>query len=79
MAEDELTVEMANLKAELLETQRKIVLIKPKLSELRQQISLIEESRENVRITRAILVWNEELIKVKSRFANTPVRICFFI
>ena len=75
MAEDDLTVEIASLKAELLETQRKIALLKPKLAELRQQISRIEESRENVRITRAILVWNEELKKVKDKFANTQLEI----
>lgn len=75
MADDELTMEIANLKAELLEIQRKIALMQPKLSELRQQISKIEESRENVRITRAILVWREELAKAKDNFANTQIEI----
>lgn len=74
-AEDDLTVEMANVKADLLEIQRNLALLKPKLAELHQQISLMEERRANVKITRAILVWNEELKKAKNNFANTLIEI----
>ena len=75
LAEADITAEMAELKAELLSINRAMELVKPKLSELQQQIALIEKQRENIKITRAIIVWNEELQTAKQKFAETELCI----
>ena len=75
LAEADITAEISELKAELLSINRKIELAKPKLSELQQQIALIEQQRENVKITRAVIVWNEELQTAKQKFAETQLQI----
>ncbi len=75
LAEADITAEIAELKAELLSTNRAIEMAKPKLSELQQQISLIEQQRENIKITRAVIVWNEELLIAKQNFAETQLQI----
>lgn len=75
LAEADITAEIAELKAELLSFNRAIEMTKPKLSELQQQISLIEQQRENVKITRAVIVWNEELQTAKQNFAETQLQI----
>ena len=75
LAEADITAEIAELKAELLSINRAIEMAKPKLSELQQQISLIEQQRENVKITRAVIVWNEELQTAKQNFAETQLQI----
>lgn len=75
LAEADITAEIAELKAELLSINRAIEIAKPKLRELQQQISLIERQRENVKITRAVIVWNEELQSAKQKFAETQLQI----
>jgi len=75
LAEADITAEIAELKAELLSINRVIEIAKPKLRELHQQISLIERQRENVKITRAVIVWNEELQSAKQKFAETQLQI----
>ena len=75
LAEADITAEIAELKAELLSNNRAIEIAKPKLRELQQQISLIEQQRENVKITRAVIVWNEELQSAKQKFAETQLQI----
>lgn len=75
LAEADITAEIAELKAELLSINRSIEMAKPKLNELQQQISLIEQQRENVKITRAVIVWNEELQTAKQNFAATQLQI----
>ena len=75
LAEADITAEIAELKAELLSINRSIEMAKPKLNELQQQIALIEQQRENVKITRAVIVWNEELQAAKQNFADTQLRI----
>lgn len=75
LAEADITAEIAELKAELLSANRAIEMAKPKLSELQQQISLIEQQRENVKTTRAVIVWNEELQTAKQYFAETQLQI----
>lgn len=75
IAEADITAEIAELKAELLLNSRAIEMAKPKLSELQQRISLIEQQRENVKITRAVIVWKEELQTAKQNFAETQLQI----
>lgn len=75
IAESDINTELASLKADLLNTDRKIALAKPKLDELHQEIMLIEQQRENVKITRAIIVWNEELLVAKKNFAEIQLQI----
>lgn len=75
IAETEINTELADLKAELLSIKRQMVLAKPKLDELQQQILLIEQQRENIKTTRAIIVWNEELQVAKQNYAETQLEI----
>lgn len=75
IAESDINSELADLKAELLLLKRKMSMAKPKLDDLQQKVALIEEERENVKITRAIIVWNEELQDAKQRFAATQLEI----
>lgn len=75
LAEADITAEIAELKATLLSINRAVEMAKPKLNELQQQIALIEQQRENVKITRAIIVWNEELQTAKQNFAETQLQI----
>lgn len=75
IAESDINSEIAELKADLLMLTRKMAMAKPKLDELQQQVSKIEQQRENLKITRAIIVWNEELQNVKQRFAATQLQI----
>ena len=75
MAEIEINSEIAELKAQLLMLERKLAIIKPKLDELRSEISQIEENRQNLKVTRAIIVWNEELQTAKKKFAETQLQL----
>ena len=75
IAETDINAEIAELKAKLLDIDRKIALAKPSLDELQRQISVIEQQRENIKTTRAIIVWNEELQKAKTNFAETQMQI----
>lgn len=75
IAETDITAEIADLKAELLTIDRKIALKTPKLDALRQQVNKIEEQRENIKITRAIIVWSDELKLAKQNFADTQLKI----
>ena len=74
-AESDINAELAELKAESLTVSRKIARAKEKLDSLRQKIMLIETHRENIKITRAIIVWNEELTSAKAGFADTQLQI----
>ena len=74
-AESDINAELAELKAESLTVSRKIARAKEKLDSLRQKIMLIETHRENIKITRAIIVWNEELTSAKADFADTQLQI----
>mgnify|MGYP001232206958 CR=1 FL=1 len=75
IAESDINAELASLKADLLATDRKIALAKPTLNALHREIMLIEQQRENVKVTRAIIVWNEELSAAKASFAETQLQI----
>lgn len=75
LADADINAELSELKARLLSNNRAIELAKPKLNELQKQISIIEQHRENVKITRAIIVWNEELQIVKQKFAESQLII----
>lgn len=75
IAETDITAEIADLKAELLTIDRKIALKAPKLDALRQQVNKIEEQRENIKITRAIIVWSDELKLAKQNFTETQLKI----
>lgn len=74
-AESDLNAELADLKTDLLTIDRKIALAKPKLDALRREITTIELQRENIKITRAIIVWNEELKSAKASFAETQLQM----
>ena len=75
IAESDINSELADLKSELLSTERKIALLKPTLDTLQNSVQQIDLQRENVKITRAIIVWNEELTKAKLSFGETQLRI----
>ena len=75
MADNEINTEIAELKAELLVIERKIVLLKPRIDELKEKVLQIEEVRDNLKITRAIIVWNEELQTAKKNFVDTQLKI----
>ncbi len=75
IAESDINSELADLKSELLSTERKIALLKPALDTLQNSVQQIDLQRENVKITRAIIVWNEELTKAKISFGETQLRI----
>ncbi len=75
MAESDINSEIAELKAELLIIERKLAQVKPKLDALQSSITHIEEVRQNLKVTRAIIVWNEELQTAKKRFAETQLQI----
>lgn len=75
MAESDITNEIAELKAELLDIQRKISQTQDKLQRLRSDIEDVEQRRNNIKITRAIIVWNEELKKAKEKYATTQLHI----
>ncbi len=75
LAESDITSEIADLKSELLILQRKIVAEKRKLDFLKEEITKIESNRNNVLITRSILVWNEELLKIKVMFSETQLQL----
>ena len=75
MAESDINTEIAELKAELLIIERKLAQTKPKLDTLQSEISQIEEVRQNLKVTRAIIVWNEELQTAKKKFAETQLQI----
>lgn len=75
IAESDINAELADLKSELLSTERKIALLKPTLDTLQNSVQQIDLQRENVKITRAIIVWNEELTKAKICFGETQLRI----
>lgn len=75
MAESDVNSEIAELKAELLIIERKLAQIKPKLDILQREIAQIEEIRQNLKVTRAIIVWNEELQTAKKKFAETQLQI----
>ena len=75
MAETDVNAELAQLKAELLNIERQLAQIRPKLDAFQSEIAQIEEARNNIKITRAILVWNEELQLVKNKFATTQLQI----
>lgn len=75
MAESDINSEIAELKADLLIIERKITQIKPKLDALHSEILEIEEVRQNLKVTRAIIVWNEELQIAKNNFAETQLQI----
>lgn len=75
IAETDINAEIAELKAKLLDIDRKIALAKTSLDELSRQISVIEQQRENIKTTRAIIVWNEELQKAKANYAETQMQI----
>ena len=75
MAESDINSEVAELKAELLIIERKLAQIKPKLDLLHSEISQIEEVRQNLKVTRAVIVWNEELQEAKKKFAETQLQM----
>ena len=63
-AKAEITAEIAELNAKILENERKMALILPKIYQLKEMINQIDEQRENVKTDRANIVWNEELKRV---------------
>lgn len=75
IAESEIDSEITELKAELLLIDRQLVLLKPKLDALRSEVSKIESYRDNLKVTRAIMVWNDELQSAKKKFADTQLQI----
>lgn len=75
IAESDINSEIADLKAELLLLERKLVILKPKLDALKEEVSRIESYRDNLKITRAIIVWNDELQSAKKKFAETQLQI----
>lgn len=75
IAEADITIEIAELKAEQISTKRAIEMAKPKLKKLQQQIEAIRLQRENVKMTRAAIVWTEELASAKQNFADTQKEI----
>lgn len=75
IAESDINAELADLKSELLSIERKIVKIKPNLDTLQNSVQQIDLRRENVKITRAIIVWNEELTKAKASFGEIQLKI----
>ena len=75
IAEADINAEIAELKAKLLDVDRRIALAKPSMDELLRQITAIECQRENIKTTRAIIVWNEELQKTKTNYAETQMQI----
>ena len=75
IAESDINSEIACLKAELLLIDRKLVILKPKLDALKDEVSRIESCRDNLKITRAIIVWNDELQSAKKKFAETQLQI----
>ncbi len=75
IAESDLTAELAELKAELVLIERQLIQSKAKLDVLKQAVEKIEEQRADVKASRAIIVWNEELQKAKSRFAEIQLKI----
>lgn len=75
IAESDINAELGELKSELLSVDRKIALIKPRLDALREDVMRINQQRENVKITRAIIVWNEELTAAKASFGETQLQI----
>ena len=75
IAESDINSEIADLKAELLLIDRKLVILKPKLDALKDEVSRIESYRDNLKITRAIIVWNDELQSAKKKFADTQLQI----
>lgn len=75
IAESDINSEIADLKAKLLLIDRKIVILKPKLDTLKEEVSKIDAYRENLKVTRAIIVWNEELQSAKKKFAETRLQI----
>lgn len=75
IAESDINSEIADLKAELLLIDRKLVILKPKLDALKDEVSRIESYRDNLKITRAIIVWNDELQSAKKKFAETQLQI----
>lgn len=75
IAESDINSEIACLKAELLLIDRKLVILKPKLDALKDEVSRIESYRDNLKITRAIIVWNDELQSAKKKFAETQLQI----
>ena len=75
MAESDITNEIADLKAELLDIERKISQTQDKLHQLRSNIEDVEQRRNNIKITRALIVWNDELKKAKEKFATTQLQI----
>ena len=75
MAESDITNEIAELKAELLDIERKISQSQDKLFRLRSDIEDIEQRRNNIKITRALIVWNDELKKAKEKYATTQLQI----
>ena len=75
IAEADINAEIAELKAKLLDIDRKIALAKSSLDELLRLISAIELQRENIKTTRAIIVWNEELQKAKTNYVETQMQI----
>ena len=75
IAESDINSEIAELKAELLLINRKMAILKPKLDTLKEEVSKIEAYRDNLKVTRAILVWNDELQTAKKKFAETQLQI----
>lgn len=75
LAEADITTEIAELKAELLSENRKAEFVKPKLDDLKQQVLQIKRQRENSKITRAVIVWNEELQTAKQNYAESQLKI----
>lgn len=74
-AEADITMELAELKATLLSTNRAMEMMKPKLSDLQQRVALMEQQRENIAITRAVIVWNDELKMALQNYAEVQLQI----
>lgn len=74
-AEADINVEIADLKSQLLDIDRKIALMKPTIDDLQEMLATVERQREDVKVTRAIIVWNEELRRAKEDYADTQRKI----
>ena len=75
IAESDINAELGELKSELLSIDRKIALIKPRVDALCEDVMRVSRQRENVKISRAIMVWNEELTAAKASFRETKLQI----
>lgn len=75
IAESDINAELADLKSKLLSVERTLVMLKPQMDALQQSVHQIDLQRDDVKITRAIIVWNEELAKAKASFGETQLQI----